>query len=237
VISDPGGLQVRVPVTVELINLAPVANPDVVRADNGQVSFQPLANDSDPDGDAIALQSVPDTLTFANGEVGAIQRLPDDTLSIRPGKGTGTATFAYSVVDQFGLVSPQTTVTVIVNSPPTAATLDVVMAAGATVTAVVTAVDPDGDALVLTIDDDPTPLTVVVDGLTLTITAPVEAANTDFALRYTVTDALGASATEFIRVSVGDPDTTTTTPPTTTTTTTIAPTTTTGPPPTTNPTR
>ena len=34
------------------------AHPDVVRADNGQVTFQPLANDSDPDGDTIALQSV-----------------------------------------------------------------------------------------------------------------------------------------------------------------------------------
>jgi hypothetical protein len=226
VISDPGGLQVRVPVSVELVNLAPVANPDVVRADNGQITFQPLANDSDPDGDAIALQSVPDTLTFANGEVGTIQRLPDDSLSIHPSKGAGTATFTYSVVDQFGLVSPETTVTVIVNSAPTAPAVDVAMAAGTTVTVVVDAKDPDGDPLVLTIDDDPAPLTVVVDGLTLTITAPLEAARTDFALRYTVTDPLGASATEFIQIAVGDPDTTTS-PPTTTTTL---------PPPTTGPT-
>jgi hypothetical protein len=231
VIADPGGLQVRVPVSIELVNLAPTANPDVVRADTGQVTFQPLANDSDPDGDTIALQSVPDTLTFANGEVGSIQRLPDDSLSIHPGKGTGTATFAYSVVDQFGLVSPETTVTVIVNSPPTAPAVDVVMAAGTTVTVVVDAVDPDGDALVLTIDDDPTPLTVGVEGLTLTITAPLEAARTDFALRYTVTDPLGASATEFIQISVGDPEPTTTT----TTTTTLPPPTTA--PATTNPTR
>ena len=76
----------------------------------------------------------------------------------------------------------------------------------------------------LTIDDEPTPLTVAVDGMTLTITAPLEAARTDFALRYTVTDPLGASATEFIQISVGDPDATTTT------------TTTTVPPPTTSPT-
>jgi hypothetical protein len=55
--------------------------------------------------------------------------------------------------------------------------------------------------------------------LTLTITAPLDAAHTDFALRYTVTDLLGASATEFIQISVGDPDTTTTT----TTTTTLPP--------------
>ena len=125
-ISDPGGLQVRVPVTIELVNLAPVANPDVVRADSGPVTFQPLANDSDPDGDAIALQSVPDTLTFANGVVGSIQRLGgrQPAASI-PATGAGTATFAYSVVDQFGLVSPETTVTVIVNSPPTAPAVDV----------------------------------------------------------------------------------------------------------------
>ena len=167
---------------------------------------------------------MPDTLTFANGEVGDIQRLPDNSLSIHPGKGAGTATFTYSVVDQFGLVSPETTVTVIVNSPPTAPAVDVVMAAGSTVTVAVDAVDPDGDPLVLTIDDDPTPLTIVVDGLTLTVTAPLDAAQTDFALRYTVTDPLGASATEFIQITVGDPDTTT-----------IPPTTTTPPPPTTAP--
>lgn len=244
VIADPGGLQVRVPVSVELVNLAPIANPDVVRADTGQATFQPLANDSDPDGDAIALQAVPDTLTFANGEVGSIQRLGDDSLAISPGKGAGTATFSYSVVDQFGLVSPETTVTVIVNSPPTAPAVDVVMAPGTTVTVVVDAVDPDRDPLVLALDNDPAPLTIAVEGLTLTITAPLAAANTDFALRYTVTDPFGASATEFIQISVADPDTTSTTTPTTTptTTSTTTPTTTTVPPSTTsasttNPTR
>ena len=231
-ISDPGGLQVTVPVSVELVNLAPIANPDVVRADSGHVTFQPLANDSDPDGDPIALQSVPDTLTFANGEVGSIQRNADNSLDIRPGKGAGMATFSYSVVDQFGLVSAETTVTVIVNSPPTAPTVDIVMPAGSTVTTVVGAGDPDGDPLVLTIDDDPVPLTIVVDGLTLTIIAPIEAANTNFALRYTVTDPLGASASGFIQIAVGDPDTTTL-PPTTTTPPTVPP----SSPTTTNPSR
>ncbi len=71
VVSDPGGLQVRVPVTIELVNLAPVANPDFIRADSGPVTFAPLANDTDPDGDTVALQSVPDTLTFPNGAVGS----------------------------------------------------------------------------------------------------------------------------------------------------------------------
>jgi hypothetical protein len=181
------------------------------------------------------LQLVPDTVTFANGEVGSIHRNADESLTIHPGNGAGTATFSYSVVDRFGLVSAETTVTVIVNSPPTAPTVDVVMPAGSTVTAVVEALDPDGDVLVLTIDDDPTPLTITIDGLTLTITAPGEAANTSFALRYTVTDPLGASATAFIQIAVGDPETTTTTttmPPTTT-----SPPTPTPAPSTTNPSR
>ena len=64
--------------------------------------------------------------------------------------------------------------------------------------------------------EEPAPLVVAVDGLTLTITSPLEAVNTNFALRYTVTDPLGASATGFIQIAVGDPETTA---PTTTTTT------------------
>jgi hypothetical protein len=147
----------------------------------------------------------------------------------------GAGTFSYSIVDQFGLVSPETTITIVVNSPPTAPQVDVVMAAGSAVTQVVEATDPDNDALTLTVDDDPTPLAIAVDGLTLTITAPAEAANTNFSLRYTVTDPFGASATGFLVIAVGEAATTvptTTVPPTssTTTTTTTAPPTTNQPP-------
>jgi hypothetical protein len=218
VISDPGGLVVRVPVTIELINQPPVAAPDSVRADTGPVTFDPLANDSDPDGDSIALQSVPATLTFPNGVVGTIQRLGDDQLRIDPNGGLGSATFMYNIVDQHGLVSADTTVTVIVNSPPSAAQLDVVMAADSSVTVAVNASDPDGDPLVLQILDDPSPLVITVNGLTLTIRAPAEAAHTNYDLRYTVTDPLGATATEFIRIAVSEAVTTTTTPPPPTTT-------------------
>jgi hypothetical protein len=55
-------------------------------------------------------------------------------------------------------------------------------------------------------------------------------------LRYTVTDPLGASATGFIQIAVGDPETTTPPPTTTTTTTTTVPPPPT-PAPTTNPSR
>jgi hypothetical protein len=234
-IADPGGLQIQVSVAVELVNLAPVANIDVIRSDGRPLTIQPLANDSDPDGDVIALQSVPETVTFANGEVASIQRVGDNELHIVPGKAVGAGTFSYSIVDQFGLVSPETTITIVVNSPPTAPQVDVVMAAGSAVTQVVEATDPDNDALTLTVDDDPTPLAIAVDGLTLTITAPAEAANTNFSLRYTVTDPFGASATGFLVIAVGEAATTvptTTVPPTssTTTTTTTAPPTTNQPP-------
>ncbi len=193
VISDPGGLQVRVPVTIELVNLAPVANPDVVRADSGPVTFaaarQRHRSRRRHDRPAVGARHV----DVPNGEVGVDPAARRRQPAHRSGRrASGAATFAYSVVDQLGLVSPETTVTVTVNSPPTAPQVDVVMAADSTVIVAVEATDPDGDPLVLTIVDDPTPLTIVVDGLTLTITAPLEAAHTNFTLRYTVTDPLGA---------------------------------------------
>ncbi len=92
------------------------------------------------------------------------------------------------------------------------------MAANSTVIVAVEATDPDGDPLVLNILDDPAPLTITVDGLMLTITAPTEAAHTNYTLRYTVTDPLGAIATEFIRIAVSEAVTTTTQPPPPTTT-------------------
>ncbi len=104
-VADPGGLQARVPISIELINNPPVAQPDAVAIGDDVVTFSPLVNDGDPDGDVIGLASVPATLTFANGEVGTIERLPDNQLRIDAGAGLGVATFDYTIVDAFDLIS------------------------------------------------------------------------------------------------------------------------------------
>ena len=103
---------------VELVNRAPVANDDSVNASSGR-HVAPLANDTDPDGDTLQLQSFPQTITFSNGNRerhGGRHR----TAAVDPGSGGGIATFTYTVVDTGGLVSAPATVTVRVNRPPTA---------------------------------------------------------------------------------------------------------------------
>jgi hypothetical protein len=211
VVADPGGLTVRVPIAVELVNLAPTANPDAVRVQNGPVEFAPLANDTDPDGDPVSLQSVPAAVKFPNGVDVEIQRLDNGTLRLIPHNAAGTATFVYTVVDALGLVSNETTVTLIINAAPTVVAVPIELPADSTLDIDLPVTDPDGDPLILEILDDPTPLTIQISGLRLTIIAPPEAVGQTFDLRYRVTDPFGLSGTEFLRITVTDPVTTTTT--------------------------
>lgn len=231
VVEDPGGLQARVPMAITLANTAPIAQPDAVPVADSAVTFAPLSNDADPDGDAIALASVPTTLTFANGNTGTIERLADDQLKIDAGTGLGVATFTYTIVDALGLVSNPVTVTVTVNRSPVAPDVDIDVPAGGSIKVAIPATDAEGGPLVLLVLDDLTPLTIGISGLMVTITAPSGSSGTEVTVRYRVADPQGASTIGTLNITVVEPPpttTTTTVPPTTTTTTT---TTTTQPPP------
>jgi hypothetical protein len=154
----------------------------------------------------VSLQNVPATVTFTNGVTVALEAQTDGRIRLDPGAGVGTATFDYGVVDAQGLPSTQLArVTITVNTPPTAPPVDVTIEAGNTQTITVPATDPDGGPLVITIESDPTPLTIVVNGLDLQITAPVEAANNQYALIYRVTDPLGASSPGTLNITVFPP--------------------------------
>ena len=222
VIADPGGLQVQVPVTIVLVNLAPVAQPDAFEYTADVDTFSPLDNDSDADGDAIALLAVPSTLAFPNGVTGSVEIVDGSRLRIVPAGGEGVATFEYTIVDAQGLASAPALVTVRVNRSPVAPDVEIELPAGSEVTVVVPATDPDGEQLTLELVDDPAPVQVDVDGLTLIVRAPPGAANRQFDLGYRVTDPSGATADGRLRITVTEPPAATTTT-TTTTTTTVAP--------------
>ncbi len=219
VISDPGGLRVRVPIVVTLVNLAPIANDDLVAANDGSVTFDLLANDTDPDGDPISLGSVPKSLEFTNGAVGTIQTTGNNGLRIDPKDGVGSATFTYTIVDGPGQVSAPATVTVTVNGRPSAPTVGIVVPAGESVRVNIPATDPDGDALTLAIVDDPAPLSIEVDGLLLTVAAPTGSVGAEATIAYTVTDTFGASTRGELVINVDPPIPTTTTTSTSTTST------------------
>jgi len=220
VILDPGGLQVRVPVTIVLVNLAPVANADSFEYAAGANTFEPLANDTDADGDALQLFAVPATVTFPKRVTGTIEIVDGTRLRIEPQGGEGVATFEYTIVDAQGLVSAPAVVTVTVNRSPVAPDVEVELPAGTELRVAVQASDPDGDLLVLELLDEAPPLDLEVDGLTVVMSAPPGAAGQVFEVDYLVRDPDGATATGRLVITVGEPPATTTTTTTTTSTTT-----------------
>lgn len=214
-VADPGGLRVSVPISITLVNLEPIANPDTFQGTNAALILDVLANDADPDPlDTITLQSVPATVTFANGVTVALDVVGGDRIRLVPGAASGLATFTYTIVDSQGLPSQPATVTVSVNSPPSAPTVDItVIADGSAQQFPVPATDPDGQQLVLEVLDQPAQLQITVDGLNLTIVAGAGAQNNSYALRYRVTDPFGLTAEGVLNISATPPPTTTPPPP------------------------
>ena len=165
VVADTGGLQSRVPISIQLINNPPVAQPDAVAIADDIVTFAPLANDGDPDGDPVGLASVPATLTFSNGEVGTIDRLSDNQLRIDAARRLGCGDvrlhdrrFARS---HLGAGHRDRDREPIAASHRTSTSR---LPAGERVDAAVPATDAEGGPLTLTIVDDPAPLTIDVVG-------------------------------------------------------------------------
>lgn len=221
VVADPGGLTARVQVTIDLINLAPVAHPDSYTSGNTPIVLTPLVNDVDPDGDAITLQRLPATVQFENGITVPVTKLGEDRIQIDPAGGTGLATFTYTARDALGLESNEATITLRVNRPPTASDVNVDVSAGASVQVALPASDPDGNTLTATLGAPPTGLTVSVSGLVVTITAAADAEGVSANIPYTVTDG-SASASATLSITVTAPTTTTSS--TTSTTSTTVPT-------------
>ena len=246
-VADPGGLTATSTVSVTVANATPTATGDTIDATSGVGTTDLLANDSDPDGSALTIQSIPATVSFDRGGTGAVSR-SGGVVTVTTANGVGTARFAYTVVDDGGAVSNPATV--IVNGPTTATTtttttsttLPVNTAPVATSQSVSVVVgnatnvnlavsDADGNGLSIIELGDPSGVVVASSGTSLTILAPSEGT---FQVTYRVTDASASSATATVTVNASPAATTTTsTVAVTTTSSTTAPTTppTTLPPP------
>ena len=95
---------------------APQANDDAASTQEGRaVTVAVLANDSDPDGDAIAIQSVGAAASGATSDNG------DGTVTYAPSAGfSGTDRFSYTIADAGGLTdTAEVTITVNPTCPPT----------------------------------------------------------------------------------------------------------------------
>ena len=193
-----------VTITVTEVNDPPVATDDLRgTAEDTPVTFDPSANDSDPDGDALSVTALS---TPANGTA---TLNGDGTVTYTPGPNfAGTDTFTYTVSDgRGGTATATVTVTVgEVNDPPVAAADTVTTAEDNPVTVDPRSndSDPDGDPLTVTAVSRPADGRAVVNGDgTVTYTPDPNFAGTD-TFTYTVADGRGGTATATVTVTVDE---------------------------------
>lgn len=186
-------------------NEPPVANADeAVTEEDRAVNIPVLANDTDPDGDALSVSGASDP---ANGSVTVNA---DNTVTYTPDAGfVGTDTFTYTAFD--GEWEDTATVTVTVeerpNTAPVANDDSVTTARNTQVDIAVLANDhdADGDALTITAFTQPAQGWVTDNGDgTLRYTPPVNFSGTE-TFSYAIDDAHGGSDTATVTVNVGEP--------------------------------
>ncbi len=162
-VADEAGNQSGSLVQVRLVpdgeaNRPPVARPDVARTVAGRaVDIPVLANDSDPDGDAIQLESI-----AAQPAFGVATTQPDGSVRYEPGPAqSGSDRLRYTIVDANGERAVGEVVIGVLpadgeNRPPTATNDTYTVIAGSDVVVVDVLAndsDPDGDPLSITTVD------------------------------------------------------------------------------------
>ena len=197
-ISDGKGGTATATVSVNVNNRTPTASADAVATNqNIALTFDPRANDSDPDGDALTISAVGGaghgsvvnngtsiTYTPAAGYVGA----DSFTYTISDGKGgTATAPVSVSVNNRM----PTATADAVATNQNTALTFDPRGNDG----------DPDGDVLTVSTVGAASHGTVVNNGTSITYTPAAGYVGAD-AFTYTISDGKGGTATAAVVVTV-----------------------------------
>ncbi len=202
VVEDGDGARdsARVVVTIVPVNDAPVATDDSVSVnEDDSVTVDVLANDSDADGDSLAVASVADP---AHGQAavegGAVRYTPAANYN-------GADSFSYVVSDgNGGADTAAVTVTVVAaNDAPVALADSATVAEDGTALIDVLAndVDADGDSLVISAFTQPAHGAVTAEAAGLRYSPSSDYNGTD-AFAYTVDDGHGGTATDSVRVTV-----------------------------------
>ncbi len=199
-----GGQQsANVTIIVAPANAAPIAVSDSATANAGQtISIDVLANDSDPEGDAINLVSVTQP---ANGSA----QVNGDQVSYTANAGfSGTDSFSYTIADAAGnQATAQVSVTVTPGSPPVAVDdrFMIAMNAFGTFDVLANDSDPDGDPITLdSIVQQPSVGSAAInpDG-TITYTPPFQFVG-GTSLVYSISDTFGNTDTATVAIWIGD---------------------------------
>lgn len=203
-----GTASATVAVAVAAVNRAPVAQNDVftVAQDAPATVFDVLANDSDPDGDALTITAV---TTPAHGAAS----ISGNKVSYKPAAGfSGQDSFGYTISDgKGGTASATVTVTVTpaavvvpTNHPPVANDdfLFVFFNTPAFADVLANDFDPDGDPLTIVSFTQPAHGTVQAGNLKNLVYIPTQNFVGADVFTYTISDGRGGTATATVKVFV-----------------------------------
>lgn len=204
-ISDEKGLtaSATVSVTLAVVNRAPLAGPDgyqISRNSSNNV-LDVLTNDSDPDGDAVHIQSVQ---TPAHGSAS----VSGNRLVYTPAAGyQGSDSFSYTIADNKGLTaSAIVTITIAANAAPVAVDDDAwaIWGRPTPINVLANDSDPDGDTLTITSVGKPGHGSAIISGNNIIYTSNPDFMGTEV-FTYTISDGRGGTASATVRVTVVDP--------------------------------
>ena len=190
--------QAAVNVTINPVNDAPVANPDIVQAQEDKaVVIAVLSNDTDVDGDNL-------TVTAATAEKGTVTILEDQTLSYQPEANfSGEALIQYTISD--GVLSASSIATVTteaVNDAPIANPDIATTKEDEAVTVDAIANDTDSDSETLTIE-----AVTATNGEALIVENKIQYTpkanfNGEEVINYTINDGDGGKAQSTVTVTI-----------------------------------
>lgn len=153
-VSDgAGGVSGRATVTITVANAAPEAADDRASTDyDTPIDIDVLANDTDPNSDALSVTSVTDPVGAQGNPHGTTSIVGDQVRYTPPAGYSGVVTFAYTGVDGHGGSDSATVTVTVANGAPVAVDDTASTAYGASVLLDVLAndTDPNGDALSIT---------------------------------------------------------------------------------------
>jgi hypothetical protein len=210
-VSDGNGgtATASVTVTVSAVDDVPIAADDLATGpEDAVLVVDVVANDRDPDGTAVHVQSVTQpahgsvTVLTDGAAAGSIRYTPAADFA-------GTDRFTYTAADGAGESAPATVTVSItaLNDQPTASddSGSTTEDTSVSIQAVANDADPDGDALTVTGVGAPAHGTAAANAGQVAYTPAANFAGTD-SFTYTVSDGNGASATATINVTVSSVD-------------------------------
>ena len=197
-ITDAHGATATATVNVTVTNLAPVAVDDAITAPaNAAGSVDVLVNDTDGDNDGISVTSFTQPAHGTVGVAGSLATYSPATDYV------GSDSFGYTITDGHGATASATVHVTVTNLAPTPAddTLQAPANATGSVDVLVNDTDGDHDAFSVTSNTQGAHGSVGFTGSVATYTPAGGYVGSD-AFTYTITDALGATATATVHVTV-----------------------------------